>query len=137
MARVKEGAYVWRKLLASGARILNGTDAPVEDLSPIENFHATVTRQDASGRPPGGFDPEQRLTREEALRTMTLDAAYGSFEEKRKGSIEPGKRADLVVLSQDILSVPDERLLDTEVLATIVNGKVLYESLALTRRRGR
>lgn len=137
MARVKEGAYVWRKLLASGARILNGTDAPVEDLSPIENFHATVTRQDASGRPPGGFDPDQRLTREEALRTMTLDAAYGSFEEKRKGSIEPGKRADVVVLSQDILSVPDERLLDTEVLATIVNGQVLYESLDLTRRRGR
>jgi predicted amidohydrolase YtcJ len=135
MARVEEGAYVWRKLLASGARILNGTDAPVEDLSPIENFHATVTRQDASGRPPGGFDPDQRLTREEALRTMTLDAAYGSFEEETKGSIEPGKRADLVVLSQDILSVPDERLLDTEVLATIVNGQVLYESLYLTRKR--
>jgi predicted amidohydrolase YtcJ len=135
MARVTEGAYVWRKLLDTGARILNGTDAPVEDLSPIQNFHATATRQDSKGQPPGGFDPDQKLTREETLRTMTLDAAYGSFEETRKGSIEPGKVADLVVLSQDILSVPDDALLKTEVLATIVNGKVLYESLYLTRKR--
>ncbi len=126
--RVSEGAYVWRKLLATGARVVNGTDAPVEDLSPIENFHATVTRQDAAGRPPGGFDPDQRLTRGEALRTMTLDAAYASFEETVRGSIEPGKLADLVVLSRDILSVPDEELLGTKVLATIVNGRVLYES---------
>jgi predicted amidohydrolase YtcJ len=126
-ARVAEGAYVWRKLLDSGARILNGTDAPVEDLSPIRSFHASVTRQDASGQPPGGFDPGQKLTRPEALRTMTLDAAYGSFAEREKGSIEVGKIADLVVLSQDILSVPDDALMGTEVLTTIVDGKVLYE----------
>jgi predicted amidohydrolase YtcJ len=125
-ARVTEGAYVWRKLLDTGARILNGTDAPVEDVSPIQGFHATVTRQDASGQPPGGFDPDQKLTRAEALRTMTLDAAYGSFAEKEKGSIEVGKLADLVVLSQDILAVPDEVLMKTEVLATIVDGKLLY-----------
>jgi hypothetical protein len=136
-ARIDEGAYVWRKLLEAGARVLNGTDAPVEDLSPIENFHATVTRQDASGQPPGGFDPDQRLTREEALRTMTLDAAYGSFAEDAKGSIEPGKVADLVVLSQDILAVPDDALLDTQVLATIVDGTILYESLHLTRKSHR
>ena len=126
-ARVAEGAYAWRKLLDTGARILNGTDAPVEDVSPIQNFHASVTRQDASGRPPGGFDPDQKLTRAEALRTMTLDAAYGSFAEAEKGSIEVGKLADLVVLSQDILSVPDDALPKTEVLATIVDGKLLYE----------
>jgi hypothetical protein len=125
--RVKEGAYAWRKLLDAGARVLNGTDAPVEDLSPIQNFHATVTRQDASGRPPGGFDPDQKLTRTEALRTMTLDAAYGSFAEREKGSIEPGKLADLVVLSQDILSVPDDRLMQTRVEMTILDGRVLYE----------
>jgi hypothetical protein len=125
--RVKEGAYAWRKLLDAGARVLNGTDAPVEDLSPIQNFHATVTRQDASGRPPGGFDPDQKLTRREALRTMTLDAAYGSFAEREKGSIEAGKLADLVVLSQDILSVPDDRLLQTRVEMTILDGRVLYE----------
>jgi predicted amidohydrolase YtcJ len=125
-ARVAEGAYVWRKLLDAGARIPNGTDAPVEDVSPVQNFHATVTRQDASGRPPGGFDPDQKLTRAEALRTMTLDAAYGSFAEEEKGSIEVGKLADLVVLSQDILSVPDDALMKTEVLATIVDGRVRF-----------
>ncbi len=126
-ARVKEGAYVWRKLLDAGARLMNGTDAPVEDVSPIQNFHATVTRQDANGRPPGGFDPDQKLTRAEALRTMTLDPAFGSFAEAEKGSIEVGKLADLVVLSQDILSAPDDALMKTEVLATIVDGKLLYE----------
>jgi predicted amidohydrolase YtcJ len=126
-ARVAEGAYVWRKLLDSGARIVNGTDAPVEDVSPIQNFHASVTRAGADGQPPGGFDPDQKLTRAEALRTMTLDAAYGSFAEHEKGSIEVGKLADLVVLSQDLLSVPDAALMKTEVLATILDGRVLYE----------
>ena len=126
-ARVAEGAYVWRKLLDAGARIVNGTDAPVEDVSPIQNFHASVTRAGADGQPKGGFDPDQKLTRAEALRTMTLGAAYASFAEKQKGSIEVGKLADLVVLSQDILSVPDDALLQTEVLVTILDGRVLYE----------
>jgi hypothetical protein len=125
-ARVAEGGYVWRKLLDSGARILNGTDAPVEDLSPIQNFHASVTRRGADGQPPGGFDPDQKLTRAEALRTMTLDAAYGSFAEKERGSIEVGKLADLVVLSRDILSAPEDALMGTEVLMTILDGRVLY-----------
>jgi predicted amidohydrolase YtcJ len=127
LARIKEGLYVWRKLLRSGARIINGTDAPVEDLSAIQNFFAAVARRDPSGQPRGGFDPEERMTREEALRSYTIDAAYGSFEEDVKGSIEPGKRADLVVLSKDILSVPEDDLLQTEVLATIMDGLVLYE----------
>ena len=126
-ARIREGAYVWRKLFDSGARILNGTDAPVEDVSPIQNFHASVTRAGADEQPPGGFDPGQKMTRAEALRTMTLDAAYGAFAERERGSIEVGKRADLVVLSQDLLSVPDDALLRTEVLATIVGGRVAYE----------
>jgi predicted amidohydrolase YtcJ len=126
-ARVAEGAYVWRKLLASGARIVNGTDAPVEDLSPIQNFHATVTRAGADGNPPGGFDPDQKLTRAEALRSMTLEVAYASFAEREKGSIEVGKLADLVVLSQDILQVPDALLMRTEVVATILGGRVLHE----------
>jgi predicted amidohydrolase YtcJ len=126
-ARVAEGGYVWRKLLQSGARILNGTDAPVEDVSAIQNFHATVTRAGADGQPPGGFDPDQKLGRAEALGTMTLDAAYGSFAERERGSIEVGKAADLVVLSQDILSVPEDALMKTEVLATIVGGRVLFE----------
>jgi hypothetical protein len=126
-ARVAEGGYVWRKLLQSGARILNGTDAPVEDVSAIQNFHATVTRAGADGQPPGGFDPDQKLGRAEALRTMTLDAAYGSFAERERGSVEVGKLADLVVLSQDILSAPEDALMKTEVLATIVGGRVLFE----------
>ncbi len=121
------GAYAWRTLLASGAHILNGTDAPVEDVSPIQNFHATVTRQDADGQPPGGFDPEQKLTREEALRTLTLEGAYGSFEEETKGSLAPGKLADLVVLSQDLLSAPDDALMRTEVLMTVVDGRIVFE----------
>ncbi len=81
----------------------------------------------ADGQPPGGFDPDQKLGRAEALRTITLDAAYGSFAERERGSIEVGKLADLVVLSQDILSVPEDALMKTEVLATIVGGRVLFE----------
>jgi len=125
--RIRAGAYAWRKLLASGARLLNGTDAPVEDVSPIQNFHAAVTRQDASGQPAGGFDPDQKLTREEALRSLTLDGAYGGFEEDARGMLAPGRLADLVVLSQDPLSVPDDALMQTRVDATIVDGRLLFE----------
>jgi len=128
MARVEEGAYAWRKLLASGARLINGTDAPVERLSAVENFFASVARRDPSGRPPGGFDPGERMTREEALRSYTLDAAFGAFAEDRLGSIEPGKRADLVVLSRDVMGVPEDELLATVVEATIVDGRVVYEA---------
>lgn len=129
-ARIAEGAYAWRRLLASGARLANGTDAPVESLSAIGSFHAAVTRQNAAGEPPGGFDPDQRLTRLEALRAMTQDAAFASFQEDRKGSIAPGHWADLVVLSQDLLAVADEALLDTRVTMTIVDGQVLFEAPA-------
>jgi predicted amidohydrolase YtcJ len=125
--RVAEGAYVWRKLLSSGARIINGTDAPVEDVDPIRSFYASVTRQDESGRPPGGFDPGERMTREEALRTYTLDGAYGAFREKDLGSIEAGKLADFTVLSRDIMKVPEPEILKAEVTYTIVDGKIRYE----------
>jgi len=127
-AKRLRGAYAWRSLLASGARLLNGTDAPVEDLSPVQNFHATVTRQDASGQPPGGFDPEQKLTREEALRTMTSEGGYGRFAEADEGSLRVGNRADLVVLSRDILAVPDEALMSTSVVLTVVDGRVVFEA---------
>jgi predicted amidohydrolase YtcJ len=127
MARVTEGLYVWRKLWQAGARIVNGTDAPVEDLSPIQNFYASVTRMGFDGRPPGGFDPDQRMTREEALRTYTKDAAYAQFEEKEKGTLEVGKRADLVVLSRDIMKVPESEILGAQVDVTIVDGRVRYE----------
>jgi predicted amidohydrolase YtcJ len=125
--RVAEGAYVWQKLLGSGAVIANGTDAPVEDVDPVKSFYASVTRQDESGRPPGGFDPEQRMTRQQALRSYTVDGAYASFEEDQKGSLVPGKLADMTVLSRDIMSVPEPEILRAEVLYTIVDGKVRYE----------
>ncbi len=124
MARVTEGLYVWRKLLASGATIVNGTDVPVEDVDAIKNYYASVTRRPAAGGE--AFDPDQKMTREEALRSYTLAAAYGAFEEKDRGSIEVGKLADLTVLSKDLLNVPDDELLKTEVLHTIVDGRILY-----------
>jgi predicted amidohydrolase YtcJ len=127
MARVVEGLYVWQKLLRSGARIINGTDAPVEDVDPVKSFYASVTRQSEKGDPPGGFEPDQRMTRAEALRSYTLDAAYGAFREQDLGSLEPGKLADLTVLSQDILAVPDPEILKADVLYTIVDGRIRYE----------
>jgi predicted amidohydrolase YtcJ len=126
-ARVAEGAYVWQKLLKSGARVINGTDAPVEDVDAIKSFYASVTRQDEQGRPKGGFSPDQKMSREEALRSYTLAAAYGSFAEKDLGSIETGKLADFTVLSKDILKVPDAEILKAEILYTIVDGKVRYK----------
>ena len=120
--RSREGAYVWRSLIDSGATVSNGTDAPVEDVSPIESFYATVTRNTAGGP----FFPEQRMTREEALRSYTLNAAYAAFEEDLKGSLTPGKLADITVLSKNILTVPDDEILETEVLYTIVGGKIMY-----------
>ena len=126
--RIEEGAYVWRKLLDSGAIIANGTDAPVEPINPIECFYAAVTRKTLRGEPPGGYEADQRMTRQEAVRSYTLDAAYAAFEEQLKGSIEVGKLADFTVLSQDILSVPEERILQTKAQRTIVGGRVVYEA---------
>ena len=121
--RAAEGAYVWRKLIDSGAVVTNGTDAPVEDVDPIASFHAAVSRRMANGEL---FEPHQRMTREEALRSYTLDAAYSAFEEDQKGSLEVGKLADVTVLSRDILAVPEEEIPGTEVVYTIVGGRVAY-----------
>ncbi|HVS63272.1 MAG TPA: amidohydrolase [Thermoanaerobaculia bacterium] len=121
--RAQEGAYVWRSLLDSGAVVINGTDAPVEDVSPIASYAASVTRRMNDGEV---FYPQQRMTREEALRAYTQAAAFAAFEEDRKGTIELGKLADLVVLSGDLLSAPEEELEDIEVLWTIVGGEVRY-----------
>ena len=125
--RIDEGAYVWRKLLDSGAKIANGTDAPVEPLTPIACFYAAVSRKTLDGHPPGGFEPSQKMTREEALRSYTLDAAYAGFEEEIKGSIAVGKLADFTVFSQDIMTVPEEELLNTAVDFTIVDGKIAFQ----------
>ena len=122
--RARQGAYVWRDLLDSGAVVINGTDAPVERVDPLASYYASVSRRMANGE---RFHPEQRMTREEALRSYTLDAAYAAFEEEEKGSLEVGKLADLVVLSKDLLSVPEEEIPSIEVLYTIVGGEVVYE----------
>ena len=123
--RAREGAYVWQSLLKSGAVVTNGTDAPVEDVDPIESYYATVTRKGKSGK---AFYPEQAMSRMAALRSYTIACAYAAFEEDIKGTLTPGKLADVVVLSKDILTVPEEEIRDTQVLYTIVGGKVVYDA---------
>jgi predicted amidohydrolase YtcJ len=121
--RAEEGAYVWRNLIDSGATLCNGTDVPVEDVDPIANFHASVTRALADG---SVFYPKQKMTRDEALRSYTVNAAYAAFEEDIKGSLAVGKLADIVVLTRDILTIPDDEILTAKVAYTIVDGKVAY-----------
>lgn len=123
--RARTGAYAWRKLLDSGAVVVNGTDAPVEGVDPVACYHASVTRKMRNG---AAFFPEQRMTREEALRSYTAAAAYAGFEEGIKGTLAPGKLADVVVLSRDILAVPDDDIPGTRVLYTILGGKVEYSA---------
>jgi predicted amidohydrolase YtcJ len=122
--RAEEGAYVWRKLMDTGAVIANGTDAPVEDVDPLPSFYASVTRKMKNGET---FFPAQIMTRQEALRSYTLNAAFAAFEETIKGSLVPGKLADMTVFSKDIMTCPEDEILKAEVVATIVGGKVLYK----------
>jgi predicted amidohydrolase YtcJ len=121
--RAQEGAYVWKKLLASGAVVVNGTDAPVEDVSPLACYYASVSRKLKDG---SRFYPDQRMSREEALVSYTRAGAYAAFEENDKGTLAPGKLADITVLSRDILTIPEDEILQTNVVYTIVAGKVAY-----------
>jgi predicted amidohydrolase YtcJ len=125
--RIIDGAYVWKKLLDSGAIIVNGSDVPVEPINPIASFYASVTRKTLAGQPDSGYEPEQVMSREQALHSYTIDAAYGAFQEKIKGSIETGKLADFTIFSKDIMTAPDEEILKTEVVMTIIGGKVVFE----------
>jgi predicted amidohydrolase YtcJ len=127
--RAEEGAYVWQKLMKSGAIIANGTDAPVEDVDPIASFYASVSRKLKDG---SVFYPDERMTRAEALRSYTLNGAYAGFEENIKGSIAPGKLADIVVLSRDIMTVPEDEIPGTQVMVTIVGGKVVFDRAKTT-----
>ena len=121
------GAYAWRSLLNNGSIIPNGSDFPVEQVNPLISFHAAFSRQDARDWPPNGWYPEQKMTRDEALRSITLWPAYAAFQESVMGSLSPGKLADFVVLDQDIMRVAPEQVLRTQVLATYVGGKAVYE----------
>jgi predicted amidohydrolase YtcJ len=122
--RAEEGAYVWQKLMRGGAVVTNGTDAPVEDVDPIPNYYAAVTRKLANGRV---FYGDQRMSRTEALKAYTLLNAFAAFEENVKGSITVGKLADVTVLSKDITKVPDEEIKSARVVYTIVGGKIAYQ----------
>ncbi len=121
------GAYAWRKVLAAGGRLALGSDFPVESEDPRLGLHAAVTRQDAAGNPAGGWLPGERLTREEALRGFTLDAAYSLFLEQDVGSLEVGKRADLVVFARDPMAVAEREIPQAAVDYTVVEGRVVYE----------
>jgi len=124
--RSKVGAYAWKTLLKNDVVIVNGTDVPVEDISPFENLYASVTRKRIDNGMP--FFVEQRMTREEALRSYTIDAAYGAFEENIKGSLEEGKLADIVILDTNLLTCDDQDIPSTKVLYTIVGGVVKYKN---------
>ena len=122
-ARAAEGAYVWQALMKSGAIVSNGTDVPVERIDPIANYYATVTRKTKDGMV---FYGDQKMSREDALKSYTWNAAYAAKEETLKGSLAVGKLADITVLSKDILTIPDDEILTTKVTRTIVGGKVVY-----------
>ena len=121
------GAYAWRALLQTGVVIPNGSDFPVEAVNPLLSFHSAVSRQDASNYPVGGWHAEQRMTRDEALKSMTLWPAYAGFQESIMGSLAPGKLADFVVLDRDIMTVPESEILGAAVVSTWVGGAAVYE----------
>jgi predicted amidohydrolase YtcJ len=129
--RAEDGAYVWQKLMKSGAVVSNGTDAPVEDVSPLASFYATVSRKLKDGTV---FYPSQRMSREEALKSYTVSNAYAAFEDGIKGALEVGKLADVVVLSRDIMTIPEDDILATDIVYTIVGGKVRYDKTTGLKR---
>jgi predicted amidohydrolase YtcJ len=122
--RAAEGAYVWQKLMKSGAVIANGTDAPVEDVDPIPSFYASVSRKLKDGTV---FYGDERMTRMEALKSYTINGAFAAFEEGSKGTLTAGKYADMVVLSKDIMTIPEDEIPGAQVMYTIVGGKVRYK----------
>ncbi|WP_039052866.1 amidohydrolase [Sphingobacterium sp. T2] len=121
-----KSAYAYKELLKWYGKVAIGSDFPVEHFNPLYGFHAAVARQDAAGNPQEGFQMENALTREEALRGMTIWAAYSCFQEKKRGSIEKGKDADFVMLEEDLMTAPTERLRDIKVLRTVVAGETVY-----------
>jgi predicted amidohydrolase YtcJ len=125
------GGYAWRSFRDAGVRLALGSDFPVEQIDPLAGLYAAITRQDAAGKPTGGWQPQEKLTAYEALRGFTLDAAYAAFDEHRLGSLASGKRADFVLLDHSPLHDPAGQLLSTAVIATWVNGKPVYQRPAL------
>lgn len=126
VARLR-GAYAWRSLVDDGNRIVGGSDYPVELANPFFGIHAAVTRQDQQNQPAGGWLPEQKLTLVEALRSFTVDAAYGAFQDQAMGSLAPGMWADFILVDRDIVKIAPEQLWQTKVLATYVGGELKYQ----------
>ena len=122
-----KNAYAWRSLLDAGAKIAFGTDYSVEPLDPMEGLYAAVTRKDRIGEEGDGWFPEQKLTMEEAIELYTLGAAYAQFMEDRKGMIKKGYLGDVVIVNQDLMTIPEEEIMKTKVDVTIVGGKVVFE----------
>lgn len=120
------GAYAWASLLRSGVHLAGGSDFPVESHNPFLGLYAACTRQNAAGEPAGGWHASERLTREEALRAFTLDAAYAAFEEGQKGSLEPGKLADFIVIDRDVMTCEPREIVETRVLQTVIGGEAVY-----------
>ncbi|HWF83442.1 MAG TPA: amidohydrolase family protein [Vicinamibacterales bacterium] len=126
--RTADGAYVWQKLMKSGVVLASGSDFPVEQPNPMLGLYAAITRQDVNGNPPGGWAPDQRMTRMEALKSFTINAAYAAHMEKELGTLEGGKLADLVVLSGDVMTEPAKDILTTTVIKTMIGGRWIYGS---------
>ncbi len=126
--RIVEGAYVWQKLMQSGAVVCNGTDAPVEPLDPLPSFYASISRKTLEGFPEEGFEADQAMTRAQALKSYTLDGAYAEFEEDFKGSIEVGKAADFTIFNKNIMTIPEQEILKTKVSMTVVGGEIVYKA---------
>jgi predicted amidohydrolase YtcJ len=123
-----EGAYAWQSFIKQGSMIAGGSDAPVERGEPMIEFYAAVARRDQKGFTGEGWHPEQRVTREQALKMFTIWAAYAAFEEGVKGTIEPGKLADLTVFSADIMKIAEPEILKTRCLMTVINGEIAFEA---------
>jgi hypothetical protein len=124
-------AYAYRSLLAQNEWLANGSDFPVESLNPVFGFYAAVARKDLKGYPKDGFRKEEALNRIQALKAMTIWAAKACFEEKEKGSLEPGKIADFVILDRDIMTAGEDSIPGTKVLGTYVGGKEMQKEDAL------
>jgi predicted amidohydrolase YtcJ len=120
------GAYAWQSLLASGAIIAGGSDFPVESHNPFLGLYAAITRQNLEGLPHGGWHPDQRMSRQQALRSMTLHAAHASFHEDSRGSLTPGKLADLIVIDRDLMTCPEDQIPTTKVLLTMIGGETVH-----------
>ncbi len=134
-ARLESDAYQFRKLLDTGAVLAFGSDTPVATMNPLEGIYSAVTRRTNDGKYPNGWIPDQKITVDEAVRAFTYGAAYAEFQENEKGTLEVGKLADLVIISDDIFTIDPVKIRDAKVLTTVVNGKVVFEEMDLPKNQ--